>query len=387
MKQLKPRIAVFEKGVIGGGKLGYGIPMLRDLFANMSKDFDVVVYSFSSVDESNVLPDVKVRQIRLGIPLVLRSVLLSLRFVIDQFISNYQIIFAVSISPAGHWAVRLGSLFRINVVLQLIGPEAASMPDCNGGDLDNPALKKITLNACRKATRLIVLGEFQKRVAQNSLPFERRIDLVPLRIDATKFEFKRRPISFPVQFIHIAYYSKVKDQNTMFASFAEISKKIDCHLTVIGGGFDSPEAQSIIDQLEIAHKITFKGQLDQSQIPRQFENMHILIHASRFEGSCAVVQEAMASGVAVCGTPVGILGDLGDDFGVIVRPQDSADLTAKILRLVSDPVSFDQITENAYKYIINHEAAWSYLQHKKYFKELLAKRRSLQQDWIQTTVL
>jgi glycosyltransferase involved in cell wall biosynthesis len=374
----KPRIAVFAKGVIGGGKLGYGIPLLRDLFEKLSGDFDVVLYSFSSVDESKAIQSISVRQVLINLPLQFRYLLLSLRFVIDQVLTPCDIIFAISISPAGHWALRLGRIFRRDVVIQLIGPEAASLPKCNGGDLDQPRLKEITLKACAQATRLVVLGSFQKRIAKECLPFDREIDIVPRRIDPSKFHFKKRPLTFPVQFIHVAYYSKLKDQDTMFRSFAEISKSVDCHLTVIGGGYDTIEVNAMINSLQIGDRITFIGQIDHSEIPKHFDNKHILIHPSHFEGASAVVQEAMASGVVVCGTPVGILADIGEDFAFIFQAGNNADLTEKIFEMINNPQLVDKKANNAHTYINTYGSEWSYRCNRDYFYKLLKTESAAQ---------
>src|SRR5687767_13978154 len=96
-KKSKPRIMVFAKGVIGGGRQGYGIPLLRDHIDKLSEDFDIVLYSFSPVNESKVLNTITVRQVLVNLPLRYRALLLSFKFAVDQILRPSDILFAISI--------------------------------------------------------------------------------------------------------------------------------------------------------------------------------------------------------------------------------------------------------------------------------------------------
>ena len=93
----------------------------------------------------------------------------------------------------------------------------------------------------------------------------------------------------------------------------------------------------LLKELGIQEHVTFTGELGQSDLPKYFDNAHILLHTARFETGCAVIQEAMASGVAVCGTEVGILADIGERYALMVHPQDSEGLAEKIISLVNNP--------------------------------------------------
>ena len=97
----------------------------------------------------------------------------------------------------------------------------------------------------------------------------------------------------------------------MFRAFAKVAQKIDCHLTVIGEGFNIDKVREMMKDLRIDDHVTFTGSVSQSQLPQYLRKAHILLHTARFETGCAVIQEAMSSGVAVVGTRVGILSDIG----------------------------------------------------------------------------
>jgi glycosyltransferase involved in cell wall biosynthesis len=373
-KRTKPRIALFAMGVIGGGNLGYGIPVLHDLFLRLAAHYEIVFYSFSTINPSNVPKEIKLRQSRWRLPGRLKFLWMSLKFAVDQIFIPSKLIFAISIYPTSYWAIRMGRIFNRPVCVQIIALEAVSLPDIVSGNLMVPWLRKITVEVCKKADRLIAVADYQKVMAQKCLPTNREIDVLPLRIDYRKFFFKERKISFPVEFIHIAYYSPIKDQDSMFHAFAKVSQSIDCHLTVIGHGYNIPEVHSMMNALQISDKVTFTGEIDQSDIPNHFHKAHILLHPARFETGCAVIQEAMASGVAVCGTRVGILADIGDGYAMISPANDPDGLAKNIIRLIEDRDLYDTITTKAYQWIQTYDSIWSYKNYQRFIDDVLNQR-------------
>ncbi len=358
-------------GVIGGGNLGYGIPVLRDLFERLSAHYEIIFYSFSTIKEGNIPEGIKLRQTKLPLPGRLKFLYIALKFAFDQIFYPSKLIFAISIYPTGHWAIRLGKIFKRHVLVQIIALEAVGLTDIGYGNLTIPWLKKITIKVCEEADTLVAVAGYQMDVAKKSLPTMRDIDVLPLRIDYRKFYYRKRQISFPIQFIHVAYYSPIKDQDTMFTALAIISKKVDCHLTVIGSGYGSSNVRDMLDRLQISNLVTFVGEIDQSEIPRYFHDAHILLHPARFETGCAVIQEAMASGVAVCGTRVGILSDIGDSYAMIAPPKDPEELANKIMELINNPDLYDRITNNAYKWITTYDSMWSYENYRKFIDSKL----------------
>jgi len=358
--KVKPRIALLAMGILGEDKPGQGIPVLTDLFKRLSYHFDFVFYSFGPIDASAIPQPIKVRQIvSWPIPGRLKYFMLCVFFLFDHLLNPVDLLFAVSVFPPGRWAVRLGKLINRKVLVQIIALEAVALPDIKAGYLFLPRHRKITTRICKKADVLIAVAEYQKKIAQLSLPTDREIVVLPLRINPNNFSYRERHITFPVEFIHIAYYSPIKDQDTLFKAFAKVARAIDCRLTVIGSGYDVPAVPELLKNLGIQDKVIFTGVVGQADLPQYLNSAHILLHPARFETGCAVIQEAMASGVAVCGTEVGLLADIGERYAVIVPPQDSDQLAEKILWLVGDPKAYSSITKEAYHWITQYDAEWS----------------------------
>lgn len=368
----KPRIALLAMGVLSESKSSLGIPVLIDLFNRLSNDFEIVCYSFNPIERSSVSGTIQVRSIvRWPIPGRLKFLLLSARLIWDHIFRPYQLLFAISVFPPGLWALRIARLIRRKLAVQIIALEVVALPDIQAGYLLSPWHRKVTTRVCEETDALIAVADYQRKVAIESLPTHREIEVLPLRINPEKFHYKEREISFPVEFIHIAYYSPIKDQVTMFKSFAAVARQVDCHLTVIGAGYDVPEVTELLESLNILDKVKFTGIVPQAELPPHFNDKHILLHTARFETGCAVIQEAMASGVAVGGTNVGILSDIGDQYAVIV-PQQAADLLAeKILQLISDRDHYKNMTRRAYEWIRAYDAEWSYKNYKAFLEGMI----------------
>jgi len=373
----KSRIALLAMGILGEGKTGKGIPVLTDLFKRLSDHFEIVYYSFSPIDVKAIPEQIKARIVpSWHLPGRLKYLVLSFYFLLDHFRNPYQLLFAVSVFPPGRWAVMLGKLIKKKVLVQIIALEVVSIPDIKAGYLYHPWHRKITTRVCEEADVLIAVAEYQKRIAQESLPTHRDVVVLPLRINPKNFHYFERHITYPVQFSHIAYYSPIKDQYTMFSAFAKVAQAVECHLTVIGSGYDVPEVPALLVSLGIFEKVTIVGEVSQPDLPRYFDKAHILLHTARFETGCAVIQEAMASGVAVCGTDVGILADIGESYAVIAPPQSVELLAQKIVSLIKNPQLYSSITKEAYLWISREDAVWSFRNYLNFLNSLLETRTS-----------
>jgi glycosyltransferase involved in cell wall biosynthesis len=361
IKNSRPRIALLGMGTLGGEPLGQGIPVIRDLFDRLSNDFDVVFYSFKSVDKTQIPTTICVRQTISWrfIPGRIKFFLIPILFAVDHIFNPCDVIFSVSIYPTGKWSIALGKLFRIPVIVQIIAFEAVTESNLVQGDLTKPWLKTITKKVCERANAVVAVAEYQKKIAEKNLPTVKNMTVLPLRINPKMFPYYERVITFPVQFLHIGYYGLVKDQDTMFRAFAKVAQVFDCHLTVIGNGYNTPKLHFLLNDLKIADRVKLVGLIKQSDLPKYYRDAHLLLHTARYETGCAVIQEAMASGVAVCGTEVGILSDIGDRYAAIVPVGDSDTLAKKILHLIRNPSFYQEMREEAHQWIVTYDAQWS----------------------------
>ncbi len=67
-------------------------------------------------------------------------------------------------------------------------------------------------------------------------------------------------------------------------------------------------------------------------MPAFYDEAHILLHTSLYEGQGLVFMEAAASGTLIAGTCVGILSDMGEDCGLRVSVKEPKLLAEKIMQ-------------------------------------------------------
>jgi glycosyltransferase involved in cell wall biosynthesis len=373
MEKSKPKLALLGMGTLSAGNLG--VPVMIDLFERLSADFTVVFYSFLPIDDSLVPSTIVVRQpVDMRMPGRVKYFLVALRCLWDHLFNPFSLFFSVSIYPTSRWAIVLGRLLNRPVLVQLIATEAGTSPDISFGNLAIPWLRKITLDVCRKADAVVVVADYQKKFAVKNLETRKEIAVLPLRVNTKKFFYQKHIISHPVQFIQIAFYSALKDQDTLFAAFSKVAQKIPCHLTVVGEGFNVPKVHAMMNDLKIADHVTFTGFVENNELPRYLNNSHILLHTALFETGCAVIQEAMASGVVVAGTDVGILSDIGDAYAVIVPTRNAEHLAEKIIALVHNPARYEKIRDTAYQFISTYGEEWSYRNYRDFITSLIQSR-------------
>jgi len=109
----------------------------------------------------------------------------------------------------------------------------------------------------------------------------------------------------------------------------------------------------VAEELKIREQITFLGLLPYSSLPACYHQADILLHTSLSEGHPIVVEEAMSSGVLVCGTRVGLLFDLPECcVSVPVRDYDA--LASETLGLISNPLRMKALKKAAHEWSKAH---------------------------------
>lgn len=372
MENKKPRIALLGMGVLGGGPLGQGVPVLEETITRITARFDIVFYSFI---RTKSIREIQTKQpVSFYLPGRLKYSLMMAKVIWDNLFNPFDIILSVSAYPTGLVAIRLGKILKKPAIISLISLEAVSLPDIASGNFSKPWLARITRHVCQMADGVTTLTNYQREIAFEFLSRKIRIDVLPLRIDAEKFPFHPRKISGSVRLLHVGYFHPLKDQVTLFKVFAKVLEQIDCSLTVVGTGFNNPKVQNILDSLSISNKVIFAGEKKQSDLHTYYNSAHILIHTSRYEAECAVVQEAMASGLPVVGTRVGLLADIGKKYGETAEPTDVGGLASKLLHLVNNAERYEELQKNAYEFISQNDVKRSSLHYADYLISMLQQK-------------
>jgi len=156
----------------------------------------------------------------------------------------------------------------------------------------------------------------------------------------------------------ISRLSSEKGINRLIDSFAELAKKIDSRLLIIGDGQERRSLEDLAKKYKIENRINFLGWQDNPF--KYLVNTKLFVLSSVYEGFPNVILEAMA-----CGIPVITLRssggireiiDHGKD-GILVNSNDPIDLSGTIYNLLSNKVLRENISQQAYRKIDRFEVS------------------------------
>lgn len=356
MNITRTSIAIIIPGGIGTGKGNVGVPVLERLVRLLSKNFDITVFSLFRVNKDFQpsgfeLIDVSHRISVIRFAKLLWSVRLHHRK------KNFRIVHGFWAIPAGMFAVVLAKLCKAKSIVSILGGDAISLPQINYGQLQRPRLRNLILRTLIRADVVIVLTQYLLDNLKRAGLQRDNVEIIPWGIDTELFSFHRKPISSPVQFLHIANLHPVKDQETLLRAFKLISNETPSHLTMIGEGVSDAKIKLLATSLNLDN-ISFVAPLPYDELPKYYAKADILLHTSLSEGQSEVVTEAMSSGVVVCGTKVGLMYDQ-PSCCVSVDVGDYASLADKALGLLKDQHLFADIRQNAHQWATSHSIHWT----------------------------
>ena len=343
----RKNVAIIGVGVVG-------IPVLTEILKSLSSQFNITVYSFIPVEGGVLTSHLRIRCMpRFPIHLRLKYVLLGLWFIADHIRSPYKIIHAQSAFPGGVLARFLSNIFNLPWIVTLIGGEVEAIPHIPFGDLLNARLKKITYKVCDEADCLIVLSQFHEASVRKNLNLQRDIKLLSYAPIVGSLVDKE--ITLPVRLIHVAYNHPVKNHDMLLAAVARLVDKIPFQLTIIGANYDE-EFQQKLQELNLDSYIKIAGPKSYNEIEKFYKEAHIMIHTSWYESLAVVALEAMAHGVVVCSTHVGIMSDLARTCCLTVETGQDQRMAEVVLDLIADPDRYEQLRIAAYTWAKAHDS-------------------------------
>lgn len=364
------RLAIIGVGIVGTGIHGQGIPGMVNGLRRLSETNALTIYSFVPVDKTKTPKGIRIRCTWSNKKSLLKIqfITLALWFVMDHIMNKYDLIHAQSPYPAGVLSVWLNKLFRIPWVLSLHAGEVASMPEVPFGDLLNPRLRRAAFEICPKANLVMTMSQFQADIASANLNLDLNIAVLHRGVEAEVY--KRKSLSLPIRFLHVSNYHPVKDYPMLVKTFSLLAQQMDCELVIVGNNYGG-DVIEIINSMQLDEKIKLVGAIPTEKMTELFATSHILLHTSRFEGLPMVALEAMAHGVLICGTHVGVMADFSGKYCLTVPPGDYTALAETVANVVKDEVRYQAICEQAYSFIKTRDLQWYVTELEKIYSKVI----------------
>lgn len=363
------RVAFFGLGVLKTARTR-GIPSMERLLNDLAAEYEIVFYRLDRAGSVLAPGKVTLRSVPdFPLPHRLQYFFLAARFLLDHLSSPFQVINALAATPAGRLAVNLGKLLNVPVVIHLHAAEVIAYAEIGHGDLLNARLRRTIRSVCLRATCLTVLSEFQKRQLDSNLSLATRCEVIPRGVDLNRFPYQEREPGHSLELLYVGYNQPVKDPAGVLEVLARVGRQVEANLTLVGkdlspGAFD----QELLTR--VAARIQFAGEVLHEDMHKRYARSHILLVTSYFESQCAAAVEAMACGVLVCGTRVGVLSDLSGVCCLTVQPGDYDGLAEIIVRLSKDTAQQKELRRNALDWVQSHDSNWTARKYRELFETL-----------------
>jgi glycosyltransferase involved in cell wall biosynthesis len=131
---------------------------------------------------------------------------------------------------------------------------------------------------------------------------------------------------------------------------------------IAGDGPDSDVFRKMASNLKLENAVTFTGKVSRKEVSRLCAGSKLLVVPSIWpEPFGLVALEAMASGMPVVASRAGGLQEVVSDgvTGILVKPNDAAELAAGILRVLED----DELRARMEKAALKAVSGWSEAAH------------------------
>lgn len=120
------------------------------------------------------------------------------------------------------------------------------------------------------------------------------------------------------------------------AVLIEAVADLDAQLVMIGDGEQREEMQALVQRLNVEDKVTFIPSVPNCEMPRYYGGADVFAIATRYEGFCIPVLEAMAAGLPVVASDVPPIPEILGETGCLV-PNEPTAFREAIQRLQNDP--------------------------------------------------
>lgn len=286
----------------------------------------------------------------------------------------FDLLHAFWADEAGFSAALAGAWLKQPVVVSLGGGELCRLPDIHYGAQRFLARRLTTRYALTQAVLVTAGSNYQLDLCRaHNIP-ELKLRLAPLGVDTNLFQpapqinqipwptrqgrqnsppkgqskihaqmgSPKSKISHPT-LVQAASLLPVKNQPLLLQVLSLVKQELpQIILNLAGTGPLKEKLTSLAEKLGLNQNIVWQ-QLTYPRMAQLYQESHLYLQTSRHESQGLAVLEAMACGLPVVGTPVGVVRDVA-----CLPPQTSVEtLAAQVIRIFSDESHYQELCQQA----------------------------------------
>jgi len=180
------------------------------------------------------------------------------------------------------------------------------------------------------------------------------VAVIPNGVSLHKFAMNNQELENNYTIITVSRLVEKNGVKDLIEAMAIVVKKFnDAKLLIIGDGEQKEELIKRSKSLGLENNIKFLGEIPHDQLPEYLSKAGVFVRPSLSEGLGVAFLEAMASGVAIIGTPVGGIPDFLKDreTGLFCEPENPQDIANKIVEIIDNKDFRQKLIKNARKLV------------------------------------
>jgi glycosyltransferase involved in cell wall biosynthesis len=275
-------------------------------------------------------------------------------------------------------AVAAARRFGVPGVVSVCGGELAAVPSIFYGGGLRPGTRRLAIAALRGATEVTVATDWMREHVHSA--GGRVGEVIPLGADLRHLVAPRSVVAVPDHLVHVGGLNRVKDQDLLLRTFAELAtSRPTATLSIAGGDTLDGHHARLAMELGIDDRVTFLGHVAHEHLGAVLHGAALHILTSHHDAGPLAVLEAAACGAPTVGSRVGHVADFAamrKPAAVAVDGRTPQAFAAAITALLDDPRRRDAMATRAREWAEHHDATFTAVAFETLYRRLSARRIS-----------